>query len=323
MLHLRIYCPANISPQATALLEANPAVSSLAVMPNASVSPAGDLILADVVRESANTIIDSLRDLGIPQSGAIQIDEVSTWISRRGYEAEMAEPGAGADAVVWSNVVQKSYEDSELTWTYASFMVLATLIAGIAVILDSQVLVIGAMVLGPEFGPIAALGLALVRRRPYLFRRAATTLVAGFAIAIVATAAAAFIGRLTGLVSPDELLKPHPMTSFIYNPDRWSLIIAVIAGAAGVLALTSAKSQGIAGVFISVTTIPAAGYVAVALAFGSWEHVVGGLAQLVVNICGMAVAGWLTLLLQNFVWRRIHAARPRQAARASGREQLS
>ena len=58
---------------------------------------------------------------------------------------------------------------------------LATLIAGIAIVLDSQILVIGAMVLGPEFGPIAAIGVALVRRRPHLLVFAARTLVLGFA----------------------------------------------------------------------------------------------------------------------------------------------
>ena len=38
-----------------------------------------------------------------------------------------------------------------------------------------------------------------------------------------------------------------------------ALIVALIAGAAGVLALTSARAGGLTGVFISVTTIPAAG----------------------------------------------------------------
>ena len=67
--------------------------------------------------------------------------------------------------MVWTQVGNRAYEDSELNWTYLSFMVLATLIAGVAIVLDSSILVIGAMVLGPEFGPIAAIGVALVRRR--------------------------------------------------------------------------------------------------------------------------------------------------------------
>ena len=64
--------------------------------------------------------------------------------------------------VVWAQVAQRSYDDSELNWTFLSFMSLATLIAGIAIVLDSQILVIGAMVLGPEFGAIAALDAPVV-----------------------------------------------------------------------------------------------------------------------------------------------------------------
>ena len=56
---------------------------------------------------------------------------------------------------------------------------MATMIASIAIITDSQILVIGAMVLGPEFGAIAALGVAIVRRRPRLLWLAARTLVVG------------------------------------------------------------------------------------------------------------------------------------------------
>lgn len=89
--------------------------------------------------------------------------------------------------MVWAEVTQRAYEDSELNWTYSSFMTLATLIATIAIVLDSQILVIGAMVLGPEFGAVVALGVALVRRRFTLLRRAAVTLVARFGIAIALT----------------------------------------------------------------------------------------------------------------------------------------
>jgi uncharacterized membrane protein len=115
----------------------------------------------------------------VHQGGSLHVEPVSTWLSQAGYEAERRTPGSSADSVVWSDVTQHAYQDSELNWTYASFMTLATLIATIALVLDSQILVIGAMVLGPEFGAVAALGVALVRRRYALLRRAVTTLLAG------------------------------------------------------------------------------------------------------------------------------------------------
>ena len=71
------------------------------------------------------------------------------------------------------------------------------------------------------------------------------------------------------------------------------------------LSLTSSRVGGLAGVFISVTTIPAAGNVALGMAVGVWDEVWGSTLQLGVNLVGMAVAGALTLLLQQAVWRRV------------------
>jgi hypothetical protein len=108
-----------------------------------------------------------------------------------------------------------------------------------------------------------------------------------------------------------DVLAPRPQTAFIYTPDRWSFLVALIAGAAGVLSLTSARVGGLAGVFISVTTVPAAGNVALGIAFGVRDEVWGSALQLVVNICGMALAGWATLALQQAVWSRVGIRRPK------------
>src|SRR3954447_12429860 len=184
MLHLRVTTPSDLTADVMAALSDDPAVSTLAVMRGAAVRPEGDIVLADVAREAANEVVGRLEMLGVPQAGTIQLEPVTTWISRAGYDAERDTPGRSADAVVWPEVTQRSYEETELNWTYLSFMTLATIIASIAIVLDSQILVIGAMVLGPEFGAIAALGVALVRRRFMLLQLAIRTLVAGFAVAI-------------------------------------------------------------------------------------------------------------------------------------------
>ena len=297
------------------VLSEDPAVSSLAVIRGGSVRPPGDLVLADVAREATNDVVDRLRAIGVHREGTLHVEPVQAWLSQKGLDAERLAPGSSADSVVWVDVTQRAYEDSELNWTYVSFMTLATLIAGIAIVIDSQILVIGAMVLGPEFGAVAALGVALVRRRLSLFTLAARTLIVGFVLAILATTAASLLGRALGWVHLSDITGPRPDTAFIYTPDRWSFIVAVIAAAAGVLSLTSARVGGLSGVFISVTTIPAAGNVALGLAFGSSHEIWGSSLQLLVNLSGMALAGWATLALQQTVWSRVSAHRARLVAR--------
>lgn len=82
------------------------------------------------------------------------------------------------------------------------------------------------------------------------------------------------------------------------------------------LSLTSAKSGGLAGVFISVTTVPAAGNIALGLAFGARDEIWSSALQLLVNLVGMALAGWAALALQQFIWSRVSIRRARAVARA-------
>lgn len=312
MIHLRVSVRKDLAEDVMRTLEAEPSVSSLARIRDASVRPAGDLILADVAREAANGLIETLHELGTAEEGTIHIEDAEAWLSRPGLAAAREAPGSGADAVVWADVTLRSYRDSELNGTFTAFITLATMIAGIAIVLDSQILVIGAMVIGPEFAPIAALGVALVRRRRQLFTLASRTLLFGFLTAIALTTLAALGGRALGWVTEAQVLADRPATDFIYTPDKWSFIVAVIAACAGVLSLTSSRVGGLSGVFISVTTVPAAGNIALGIAFGIESEIVGSTAQLLVNISAMTLAGWATLALQQAIWSRVAARRKRK-----------
>lgn len=315
MIHLRLAVPTALSAAAVEALTDDPAVSSLSVIRGASLKPVGDVIDADVAREAANDVIDRLRALRVHHEGTLHVEQVPTWLSLTGLDAERSTPGSSADSVVWAQVTERAYGDTELNWTFASFMTLATMLAGIAIILDSQILTIGAMVLGPDFGAIAALALAVVRHRWHLLRLASRSLVVGLIVAMAITTVGGLVVRALGWVTAADLTRTRTATDFIYHPNRWSFIVAVIAAAAGVLSLTSSRVGGLSGVFISVTTIPAAGNVALGLAFGLWDEVRGSALQLLVNIVGMAVAGSLTLLFQQTVWSRVSAARRRMIAR--------
>jgi uncharacterized hydrophobic protein (TIGR00271 family) len=304
VLHVEVTSPAGLTDDVVAVLTGSHAVTSLTVTRGVVLAPPGDVITADLPRESANGVLNRLFETGVQDEGAVRVATVSTWVSKPAFDAMVAAPGASSDAIVWPSVVQKAYDDTELNWSFLAFMTLATMLASIAIITDSQILVIGAMVLGPEFGAIAALGVALIRRRRTLLLAGVRALVVGFLVAIALTTFVALVARLRGIVTPEMVSGPRPGTAFIYSPDRWSFIVAIIAGSAGVLSITSQRTGGLVGVFISVTTIPAAGNIALATAFADWTEVGGSIAQLFVNITGMALAGWATLAVQRELWSR-------------------
>jgi Domain of unknown function (DUF389) len=71
----------------------------------------------------------------------------------------------------------------------------------------------------------------------------------------------------------------------------------------------------VSGVFISVTTVPAAGNIALGIAFGVGDAIWGSTLQLLVNLSGMAVAGWAALAIQQAVWSKVSVRRAKAMTR--------
>ena len=308
MIHLRLVVPDDLSKQVLDLMCASPAVASVVHMKDAAQKPEGDLILADVAREDASVIVSDLKELGIQHRGTISLEYIDSAISDAADAAEKAAKGSPADAVVWEQVEARTEEETEFSFSFLAFMVIATLIAGVGVVTDSPILIIGAMVVGPEFGPLAGFCVAVVQRRSALAKRSIIALAVGFPLAIGITYVAAEIGRALG-IGPGQLIDAsQPLTNFISHPDWFSVIVAVLAGTAGMISLTSAKSGALVGVLISVTTIPAAGNVGTAAAYGDWNEVEGAALQLGVNLVSIIAAGIFTLFLQ----RRYYLSRRRK-----------
>ncbi len=307
MVHLRIVAPADAAGPALELLEASASVSSVVLLAGAARKPEGDVILCDVAREDASVLIDDLRELDIPRMGSISLDYIDTHISEASDASERHAPGLASDSVIWEEVEGRSQEMTELSLTFVAFMVLSMLIAAVGILLDQPILIVGAMVVGPEFGPLAGLSVALVERRRKLVYRSLSALAAGFPIGIVVTLLVALLFDGFDLVPEDFNPNSHPLTDFISQPDFFSFFVAYIAGTAGILALTSPKSGALVGVLISVTTIPAAANIAVATALGEWGEAGGAAAQLGLNLFAILLAGVATLYLQRrlYVSRRV------------------
>ena len=304
MLHLRLITPEDRTDDVVGLIRRSVGTAHLVVLPKAARDPAGDVVTCEVARESAEELIDGLRELGIDRSGCIAVGDIVLLLSEQADRAEQEAPGESAGAVLWEELTEVTHEDSTLSVTYLAFMTLATMIAACGVVLDNSVLIVGAMAVGPDFGPLAGIGTALVQRAPRLALRSLTALVAGFALAMAVTVGFSLFMDAVGQFSRAKLEGPRPSTSFVYAPDAFSFIVAVLAGAAGTLSLTSAKSSALVGVAISVTTVPAAANAAVALAYGNTDQAGGSTVQLLLNLFGIVLAGTLTLLAQKWFWAR-------------------
>ncbi|MFF1376909.1 DUF389 domain-containing protein [Streptomyces sp. NPDC058308] len=313
MLHLRLITPPTATDEVVRLVERTVGATHLVVMPGAAREPAGDVIMCDVAREAGDGLLGDLRALGIDESGSIAVENIDLSLSQRADQAEDDAPGEGADAVLWEHLAEATHEESTLSVTYVAFITLATMIAACGVVLDNAILIVGAMAVGPEFGPLTGFCTALVQRAPRLAARSLTALLVGFAVAMVATAGFSYFMDAVHLFSDSALQAERPNTNFIYRPDWFSFVVAVLAGIAGTLSLTSAKSGALVGVAISVTTVPAAANAAVAFSYSEYKQAWGSTEQLFLNLLGIVLAGTATLLAQKLLW----AAQHRRTARTS------
>jgi uncharacterized hydrophobic protein (TIGR00271 family) len=308
MIHLRIVAPEESAHKALDLLCASSAVINVVHFPAASKKPKGDVILCDVAREDASVILSDLKELDIPKVGSIAVEHIDISLSEAAKAAEEAAPGLPSDAVVWEEVESRTSEQTELSISFVLFMIAAMQIAAVGIILDQPTLIVGAMVVGPEFGPLAAASVALVNKQAPLARRSLLALAVGFPVGIVCALLTSLLFIEVTAFPEDFADVQHRFTDFISEPDFLSFFVAFVAGGAGVLSLTSAKSGALVGVLISVTTIPAASNVGVAAAYGQWGDAKGAAMQLGVNLAGIVASGVLTL----FVQRRYYVARRRK-----------
>ena len=304
MLHLRLIVPADRTDSVVNLMEKTVGTVHLVVLPGAARDPAGDLVTCDVAREAADELLSELSAMGLEQDGSIAVEEVSVSLSDRADRAEREAPGEPADAVLWDHLTEATHEESTISVTYLAFLCVATMIAACGVVLDNAILIVGAMAVGPEFGPLAGICTAVVQRAPRLAWRSTVALVVGFLVAMAATTAFSLLMDGLGLFSESKLEADRTNTEFIWNTDAFSFVVALLAGIAGTLSLTSSKSGALVGVAISVTTVPAAANAAVALSYGDYAQMWGSSQQLVVNLVGILLAGTLTLLAQKFFWKR-------------------
>ncbi|MEU4804812.1 DUF389 domain-containing protein [Actinosynnema sp. NPDC023587] len=298
MLHLRAVCPVDATDAVLAVLKEHPGVTHVLSFPGAAIEPAGDVVEADLAREATDEVLSALCGLGVDRTGGVTLEQIDTSLSDAADRAEEAAPGEGADAVVWEELLSRTGEESRLNVTFLAFLTIACLLAAVGVVTNSPVTLVGAMVVGPEFGPLAAIAVGIVLRRRDLVRRAALALAVGFPAAMLVTFACAVVGSYTGLFDRSMVLGAHE-ADFVFRVGPFSLIVALLAGAAGMLSMTSAKSAALVGVFISVTTVPAAGFAAVAAVLGEWSICGLSVLQLGVNLVGIVVAAGVVLALRH------------------------
>jgi uncharacterized hydrophobic protein (TIGR00271 family) len=297
---LRIVVTPDLTGQLVAMVAAEPSCTTVVVTPGGAVHPvAGDVVQCELGRDAVDEVVRSVADL---PGSTVSLTDSTLLVGENRHHVHHG------DAVMWSQVGDMLERSSRLTSLYVIVISVAGAIAAVGILENLFLLVIAAMALSPDYFPLITGCFAVVRRQGRELVSSVTTLVAGFAAAALAAwlltevlTATGVVGRADPAVAADG---GDAVAVFVTQPNWISLVVACLAGVAGALSVTMSDNRALVGVFVSITTIPAAAGIGVAMADRDWPAMAGSAGQLAVNVASLYVTGAVTLWLQAVYWQR-------------------
>jgi uncharacterized hydrophobic protein (TIGR00271 family) len=273
------------------------------------------LVFGEVRHDATDAFVDALHALGVPLEDMrlTRVEELGGGV-----------PGTEDTSLIWADVVGLAGSDSRIIGRYLTFMAVAGVIACYGVVDTNPILVVGAMAVSPDLLPITATAVGVIGRSLRLTARALLTLSVGMAMAILFATIFAFAQNELSLLPAGFNIDDTLLHGLTHVNDE-TIAVAFAAGIAGMLAFETRASSGV-GVAISVTTIPAAAYLGVALGLGEGSKALGALAVLATNVAMMVAGACITLGGQRALqWREkshdlgLHDVKKCEPARRFGR----
>ena len=303
MLHVRVASPADRTGELVEKLSAHPGVRNLVVLANAR-RPDGDVVQFDVRDGAANPVFETLRGQGLDRDGLISVERVDAVLDAGTVPRTRTRYLTPEIAPVWEMVEATIRAGADYPPSFFILLTIAGLIGAAGILTNSQILIVGAMVVGPEYNAIIAVALGFTKKERGTVRSGLLALFWGFLAAVLMTLAFGLVIKALGATPTKYLVGVRPVADLINTPNLFSVVVAVLAGIVGVVSLTEFRVNALIGVFISVTTIPAAASIGVSVAYGSWHEARGSLFQLLLNVVLLIVVGAAGLRAQRAIWRR-------------------
>ena len=239
----------------------------------------------------------AVADALIKELGRLGVEESMVTLTRLEVIGQIAAPAE--TSLVWIDVLASAWHNARPLARYLVFLLAAGIIACYGVLDLNSILIVGAMAVSPDLLPITSIGVGIVGRNADLALRAAGTLVLGMAVTAAVAALHTFIlDQAQAIPTGFDLTNAASALGGLTTVSDETVIVAFVAGMAGMLALETRASSGV-GVAVSVTTIPAAAYLGVAIGIGQASEALGAAAVLGMNVVMMALGASSALIVQT------------------------
>ncbi|GAA0248655.1 TIGR00341 family protein [Haladaptatus pallidirubidus] len=246
-------------------------------------------------------ILDKLHDEGLSDEAHTIIIDAETDTSRQFEQLEKRyDAENGGDRIARDEILTKARELSPRLQTFVFMTVVSAVVATAGLLLDSPAVVVGSMVIAPLVGPALSTGVGTVLSERDLFVRGVKLQLLGVITAIASATVFALLVRNLFLFPPNTDVTAISQISGRLSPDFLSLIVALGAGAAGIVSLAAGVSVALVGVMIAAALIPPAAAVGVGIAWGEPMVALAAGVLVMVNVLSINLSAIATLQYMGY-----------------------
>jgi uncharacterized hydrophobic protein (TIGR00341 family) len=265
-------------------------------------------------QQAVEPILETLRAAGLDEEAYTVVIEAETVISDRFEElTKRYEEEPESDERISREEIQARAKDlAPDLRTYLVMTIVSAVIATAGLLLDSPAVVVGSMVIAPLIGPAMTTSVGTVLDDAEMFVRGAKLQAIGFLLSVGSAGLFALIVKEIHLVPPNLDPATIGQVRERLSPDFLSLAVALGAGTAGAMSLSSGVSASLVGVMIAVALVPPAATVGIGIAWAAPAMVLGSLILVLVNFLSINLAALGTFWYQGYRpenWFQIGEAR--------------
>ncbi|PSP84773.1 TIGR00341 family protein [Halobacteriales archaeon QS_1_68_17] len=242
-------------------------------------------------------VLDKLREAGVEEDAYTVIIDAEAVISSRfdKLQERYAEENESADRIARQELRAKAVEMAPSGRVFVVMTAISAMVATAGLLLDSPAVVVGSMVIAPLIGPAIETSVGSVIDDAELFLRGVKFQLLGGLVAVVGATIFAVAVRTLLLVPPGMDILELTQVSSRLSPDFLSLVIALGAGVAGALTLSTGVSTALVGVMIAAALVPPVGVIGIGIAWERPTVVVNAAVLVLVNILSINLAALATL----------------------------
>ena len=249
-------------------------------------------------------VLAELREAGLERDAYTVVLDAETVVSQRYEDLEdrYAEDEDGnGDRIAREELQTRAADMAPRFPAFVTMTVISAVVATAGLLLDSAAVVVGSMVIAPLIGPAMAASAGTVLDDDELFRRGVKLQLIGGVLAVASAAVFAAVLRF-GMIVPFTASEVFGIAEVRERlaPDVLSLPIALGAGVAGALSLSSGVSAALVGVMIAAALVPPTAVVGIGIAWGQPTTVSGAAVLVLVNFVSINFAALATLWYKGY-----------------------